>query len=103
MSFADAISKAMGSWFAGGFADTVTLNGAATAALVYEQSDEERPDGLVAVIDIEFKLADYASVNYATDTAIVFGVTWRYPRQIWADGFTRMVRFAANARARARR
>ena len=41
MGFSNAIDKAMNSWFAAGFADTVTLNGEEVQTQVIERDTEE--------------------------------------------------------------
>jgi len=86
--------------FAADFADTVTLNGVVLTAHALEQGREERPGGISDFIEIEFRLADYISVNYAGDMVDINGVTWHWPVEIRRDAHTRVVRFTRNQRPR---
>lgn len=85
------------------FGQTVTLNSASVVAVPGEPMPEESAAGLVDVLDIEFKASNYATINYRSDTVIVSGVTWAYPKLVHQDDYTKLVRFRRNIRPRAAR
>jgi hypothetical protein len=80
------------------FGETVTLNGSSVVAVPGDPTPDESADGMVDILDIEFKASDYATITYRTDTVVVDGVTWSYPKLIRQDDYTKLVRFRHNAR-----
>lgn len=101
MGFSDAIDNAMDVWFGDDFADAVVLNSVAVNAQVIEQGVDESSNGMAGYIDVDFKLTDYGTIAYRTDTLVYGGLTWRYPKKRAADADTVTVRFSRNVRPRA--
>lgn len=83
------------------FGETVSLNGSGVVAVPGDPTPEESAGGLVDVIDVEFKAADYATISYRTDTVVIGGITWSYPKLMHQDDYTKTVRFRRNVRPRA--
>lgn len=82
------------------FGKTASLNGSSVVVIVHEVEQDESGPGAVELIKVEFQNSDYSTITYRTDTLIIDGETWSYPKLISKDPYssTKIVQFRRNER-----
>jgi hypothetical protein len=79
-------------------AESATLNGVGVDVIVVDGGIENDTRSISDTVTVMFQAADYETVVYKTDTLVIYGQTWRYPKVQSFDGDVKVVLFRSSER-----
>lgn len=98
MGFNEDFAAAISELFSENFADAVTLSGTPLFAHVIGYSIEEDGRATANCVDVMFQSADVSAISYRESVLEIDGVSWRFPKLLSGDLFSKTYRFRNNER-----